>query len=182
MAELGYALEALGQLLWAWPFVRSGLHHAPAVQVDRRARWGILLQGLAFPVVWSSRFWLQPVPGWRVGMAAIWLALASLLSWSAVRALGRNLRVDAALGAEHDLVRSGPYRVVRHPVYTSLFCLLLGQASVVAGWRRLGLALLLMVVGTEIRVRLEDRLLAARFGEAFASFRSRVSAYLPGLR
>ena len=36
-----------------------------------------------------------------------------------------NLRVDAAVGADHELVRSGPYRLVRHPIYTSMLCVIL---------------------------------------------------------
>jgi protein-S-isoprenylcysteine O-methyltransferase Ste14 len=62
--------------------------------------------------------------------------LASLLSWTATRALGRHLRFDAALTPDHQLVRSGPYRLLRHPIYTSMFCLLLGTGFVITPRKR----------------------------------------------
>ena len=42
-----------------------------------------------------------------------------------VGALGRQWRIDAGLNSDHELVQSGPYRIVRHPIYTSMLCLLL---------------------------------------------------------
>ena len=49
-------------------------------------------------------------------------------------------------------------------------------------WPLLLIALTIFLVGTEIRVRAEDRLLSERFGESFATYRSRVRAYIPFLR
>jgi protein-S-isoprenylcysteine O-methyltransferase Ste14 len=49
-------------------------------------------------------------------------------------------------------------------------------------WPQLLAALAIFLVGTEIRVRAEDRLLAGRFGETFTAYRSRVRAYIPFLR
>src|SRR5947207_3171062 len=54
------------------------------------------------------------------------LSTRRFLSWTSARALGRQWRIDAGLNPDHQLVRSGGYGVVRHPIYTSMFCMLLG--------------------------------------------------------
>ena len=119
---------------------------------------------------------------WRASISILLLTLAVLLSWTSVRALGRHLRLDAALSTDHQLVRSGPYRFVRHPIYTSMLCVLLGTGSMISpGWLLL-IALSVFIAGTEIRVRIEDRLLASRFGVEFQEYRRSVSAYVPFIR
>ena len=123
-------------------------------------------------------------PGpWRIVISSLLFVSASILSWTSTRALGRQWRLDAGLNAEHELVRSGPYGVVRHPIYTSMFCMLLGTGLVLATPLVLLLpAILLLLIGTEIRVRVEERLLASRFGDQFLDYQRRVPAYIPFLK
>src|ERR1022692_2239941 len=54
---------------------------------------------------------------WRLALSVSLFALACALSWTAARALGRHLRIDASVDSTHEPVRSGPYRLVRHPIY-----------------------------------------------------------------
>ena len=106
-----------------------------------------------------------------------------MLAWTSTRALGRFWRLEAGLDADHKLVRSGPYRVIRHPVYTSMFCMLLGTGLLLATPLLLLLpSILLMAIGTEIRVRIEDKLLASQFGDEFLDYQRRVPAYIPFLK
>ena len=70
----------------------------------------------------------------------------------------------------------------RHPIYTSMLCILLGTGFMITPWRMLLVASLVFIVGMEIRVRVEDRLLASRFGEQFLAYRRSVPAYVPFLR
>jgi len=80
-------------------------------------------------------------------------------------------------------VRSGPYCVVRHPIYTSMFCMLLGTGLLLATPLLLLLpSIFLFIIGTEIRVRIEDGLLASRFGDQFRDYQRRVAAYIPYLK
>jgi protein-S-isoprenylcysteine O-methyltransferase Ste14 len=90
--------------------------------------------------------------------------------------------VEAGLNADHELVTWGPYRLVRHPIYTSMLLLLLATGSLVTPWPLLLASLVSFLIGTEIRVRVEDRLLAERFGEQFQQYQRRVAAYIPLLR
>jgi protein-S-isoprenylcysteine O-methyltransferase Ste14 len=142
----------------------------------------MFLQGAAYALLWQGKFWEQPLPAWRLVFAGGWLVLASALSWSGARALGRQWRIDAALSAEHQLVMAGPYRIIRHPIYASMMCLLLGTGLMLTPWRLFLLALAFFLTGTEIRVRIEERLLAARFGESFRDYQRSVPAYIPLVR
>jgi protein-S-isoprenylcysteine O-methyltransferase Ste14 len=152
-----------------------------ARKIDKRARWGILLEGIGFALVWQGRFWERD-PGWRLIPAVLLFSLAAVLSWTSITALGQHWRIDAGLNPDHQLVRSGPYSIVRHPIYASMLCLLMGAGLLLAPWALLLAAVVLFVIGTEIRVRIEDRLLAAQFGEEFATYKSSVRAYIPWLR
>jgi protein-S-isoprenylcysteine O-methyltransferase Ste14 len=118
-----------------------------------------------------------------VAASLLLFAAASVLAWTSTRTLGRQWRLDAGLNANHVLVRSGPYRLIRHPIYTSMFCTLLGTGLMLATPLLLLLpSLLLFTIGTEIRVRVEDSLLASRFGDQFQDYRRRVPAYIPFLK
>jgi protein-S-isoprenylcysteine O-methyltransferase Ste14 len=182
MQPYAYVILAVGWLVWIVPFVRARLKAERASQLDRRARWGLPLVGIAFALVWHGPFWERPVQGWRLAGAVCLLASAGVLSWTSTRALGRHWRVDAGLNAEHQLVTWGPYRLVRHPIYTSMLCMLCGTGLLIAKWPLLLAALPLFFMGTEIRVRTEERLLVSRFGEHFREYQRSVPAYIPFLR
>jgi protein-S-isoprenylcysteine O-methyltransferase Ste14 len=176
-----YVILGIGWLLWAVPFIPAffGRSEQKAETVDRRARIGMILEALGYVLLWQGKFWLTAVTPLRLVLSIVFLAFANLLSWTAPRVLGKQWRFDAGLSPDHTLVCNGPYRFLRHPIYTSMFCILLGMGFMVTPLWLFLPAISLFLIGTEIRVRLEDRLLAARFGEEFASYRARVSAYIP---
>ncbi len=165
-------------VLWFSPFLTRFNFRAPQT-TDRRARWGMLLELVAYSILWQGRFWTRSPRGWQIAVSVSFFALANLLSWSGTRALGRQLRVDAAVGADHELVRSGPYRLVRHPIYTSMLCLILATGVLTVSLPLLLASIAVFLIGTEIRVRVEDALLAARFDEQFKDYRSTTRRYIP---
>ena len=169
-------------LLWFVPFPVNGWNTAPAEHKDARARWGLALQIAAYALLFITRFWLRQPELWRMALSVGFFGLAILLSSTAVRALGRHLRFDAALDRDHLLVNFGPYRVLRHPIYTSMLCMLLGTGFLLTPPPLLLIATLVFVIGTEIRVTIEDRLLAWRFRDEFKGYQRTVSAYIPFVR
>jgi protein-S-isoprenylcysteine O-methyltransferase Ste14 len=181
MPKYAYLILIAGISAWFIPFVLAHRRTTAASTVDKRSRWGVLLQLAAFTLLWQGHFWTRQLPPWRLAVCIALFGLAILLSWTSSSSLGRELRVDAALGAEHQLIRSGPYRLVRNPIYTSMLLVLCATAVVVAPWQLFVPSLVLFVIGTEIRVRTEERLLAARFGGEFQHYRKSVPAYIPFL-
>ena len=179
MPAYAYLLIIAGTVVWFYPFVPAHQKTPGAAVVDRRSRWGMLLQLLAYVLLWQGHFWLRQLPAWRVAFSGALFGLAIVLSWSSSRALAGQLRPDAALGADHRLVRSGPYALVRNPIYTSMLLVDCATAVIITPWKLFVPALALFLIGTEIRVRTEEKLLAERFGEEFQSYKRSVPAYLP---
>ena len=179
MPGYAYAVLATGSLIWFVPFLLIKRNTAAPQKLDPRARWGILLVVLADTLLWQNSFWARPLSVWRLGSSLFFLALAALFSRTGARALGRQWRIAAGLNADHQLVRSGPYCVVQHPIYTSTLSLLLGTGFLITPLPVLLIATVLFMVGTEIRVRIEDRLLSSHFGEEFDNHRKSVPAYIP---
>jgi protein-S-isoprenylcysteine O-methyltransferase Ste14 len=104
------------------------------------------------------------------------------LAWAATRHLDKQWRYEAAVIEDHELIQTGPYRWVRHPIYASMLGMLLATGAAWSRWPMFAVGLVVFLVGTEIRVRAEDRLLAERFQDAFTEYRFRVNAYVPFIR
>ena len=181
MPLYAYLLILVGIVLWFYPFVPAHQKTPGASVVNKTSRWGMLLQFLAFTLLWQGHFWLRSLPWWRTAASVSLFALAIALSWASSRALAGQLRVDAALGADHHLVQSGPYALVRNPIYTSMLLVMCAIAVVVTPWKLFLPALMVFVVGTEIRVRTEEKLLATRFEDEFQEYKGNVRSYIPYL-
>src|SRR5690348_16306792 len=110
-----------------------------------------------------------PSQGWRPWAGAI-LTLVGL-SWSVwARAhLGRLWSGTVTLKADHAIIRSGPYAMTRHPIYTGLLIALIG--STVLNATQLGLiGLVLLVFGLHVKIRQEEQLLLGHFGDAYRAY------------
>ena len=182
MIRFPYIILIVGWAVWMLPFLLIRRRSATAHTLDRRARWGIVLQVIALSLLWQNRFWDGSFGYFRVATSFCLFVLAGVLSWTGVRALGRHWRIDAGLNRDHELVRSGPYRVVRHPIYASMLCVLLGTGVMLTPSWLLRASLVLFLIGTEIRIRIEDALLASTFGEEFDDYRRTTPAYIPFVR
>jgi protein-S-isoprenylcysteine O-methyltransferase Ste14 len=170
---------------WAYPFIV----HAPrgqkrqAVTDPFSTAAGFLLQGAAVFLAWACRFSGPAGPGLPRILASMAMGpCAAALAWSAVRRLGRQWRITAGVFHDHELVREGPYRWVRHPIYASLLLLLLSTLLLLTPWPWFGISLALYILGVEIRIHGEERLLAKHFGAEFFQYRAKVRVYIPFVR
>lgn len=132
MHAYDYAILIAGTILWAIPFPLVRSRQKGALSLDRRARWGVALEFIGYTLLWQGSFWTRTLSSWQVSLAIVLFLAASLLSWTASRVLGRHLRVDAALESNHQLICAGPYRWMRHPIYTSMLCVLLATGILIA--------------------------------------------------
>ncbi len=94
-------------------------------------------------------------------------------------ALGRHWRVDAALGIDHKLIQTGIYGVVRHPIYLSMFCILVATGLLITPWPLFLVSVALFAAGTRVRIAYEEQLLSSRFGEEFQKYHRAVPTFLP---
>src|SRR5580698_3734756 len=182
MPVYGYLIVMGGSILWCAPFLLVYSKQKISLTVDRRARWGVILEAVGYSLLWQGSFWNRSPALWQITLSVLLFALACGLSWTATFALGKQLRVDAAVAANHDLIRSGPYRLVRHPIYTSMMCVLAATGVMIATWYLLLAGLAVFLVGTEIRMRTEDALLESRFGDEFRRYKRTVPGFIPFVR
>jgi protein-S-isoprenylcysteine O-methyltransferase Ste14 len=185
MQILGWAVLAASWFAWAWPFIFRAPHNQkrPSITAIGPTRVGLLLECTAICMAFAFRLPPDSPPGpARVLPALILGPMAVVLAWKSVTHLGKQFRVHAGLYEDHELVRTGPYAMVRHPIYTSLLAMLLCSLLLLTPWQWAALALVLFLPGTEIRVHTEDKLLESRFGEEFQRYRRDVWAYVPLVR
>lgn len=177
LVELGLCWVA-----WSLAFVSARKEAAGHKAVVRApaSRWGIFLVGISFALVWS---YVRPA-GFEKSALSLTISMiigppAAALAWAATRHLGKQWRYEAALSEDHELIQTGPYGWVRHPIYTSMLGMLLATGTCWTWWPMFVASVVAFVAGTEIRVQAEDRLLAERFQDVFLAYRARVPAYLP---
>jgi protein-S-isoprenylcysteine O-methyltransferase Ste14 len=126
----------------------------------------------------------RPGPELEVPDPLRWLGLALVVmgvafSLWAIATLGRHYDLELEIHRDHELVRSGPYRFVRHPVYTGLglhfagACLATGNLLLIAG------TLLVTYPALYLRARTEERLLRERFGPAYEEYARQVGMLVP---
>lgn len=129
---------------------------------------GFLFDTLLPPGIWI--FWVG------AGMTAAGLLFTV---WARVH-LGRNWSGVVTLKQDHELITSGPYHLVRHPVYTGLLFAFLGSALARDDWRAV-LALVIAVAALWRKLRMEESWLIEQFGDRYIEYRRRVAALVPGI-
>jgi len=155
--------------------VRPGIGELLA---DRLLLWG----GAMLLMVRGSGLLLRalsagPWEGWAC-LAPVLVGLA-LAVWARLR-LGRNWSPMPALKEAHQLVRAGPYGLVRHPIYAGMLLALAGTALAVGTPAALA-GLAVMAGGLALRIRREEAFLLGRFGDAYRAYRADVPAVVPRL-
>ena len=172
-------------------FLRKKPPSSPDQKRARGSLIGVALQGVSFGIVWGvHRQSFTPIIAGSeaanlVAIAAALLAIVTAISsvWlvtSAVKTLGKEWSITARLLEGHKLATSGPYAYVRHPIYTGMFGMLIATGLAISYWIALLAALAILLAGTIIRVRSEERLLLDAFGEQFENYAKRVPAIVPG--
>jgi protein-S-isoprenylcysteine O-methyltransferase Ste14 len=94
------------------------------------------------------------------------------------RTLAGNWSSDVTFKQGHQLVQSGPYRFVRHPIYTAILLMCLGTA-IAGGSVRQWLGLVMVCIGFCIKLRREEIVMLRHFPEEYPTYRNRVKALVP---
>lgn len=161
----------------------------PDSKRDRSSIPGVLLQALSYAIIWTVRRPLaSPFVSFSktlalvLGIVAIVSAILSVfIVMAAVKTLGKEWSITARVVTDHKLATKGPYRFVRHPIYTGMLGMLIATGIAVSYWPALLVALVVFFLGTAIRIRSEERLLREAFGLEFETYARTVPAIVPGL-
>lgn len=137
---------------------------------------GVAAIGLLVHVSAQSRLW-HTSPAVGVLSDCLVLAGAAFTVWARIT-LGGNWSAEVTFKQDHDLIESGPYALVRHPIYTGLLLMALGTA--IAYGRAIGFALFVSLCGGFWwKARDEERIMSSHFPEAYAEYKTRVRAIVP---
>jgi protein-S-isoprenylcysteine O-methyltransferase Ste14 len=155
---------------------------------DPKSYRGIAIQSVAIFAVWvfhrNDLGPLLPMPQWAmvvILIAAIVIAILSLwLSIAAIRTLGKQWTYVARVIEGHRLITEGPYNLVRNPIYLAMFGALVATGLVFSKWWAFFPAVVVFLVGTWIRIRSEEKLLCATFGQEWTDYTRRAPALFPG--
>lgn len=149
---------------------------------DPRSMHGLLLEGLGFLISFVfARPWSE-ASDWQCAASIGFGVMSVAIAGGALRHLGLQWRIKAVVTDDHQLVTTGPYALMRHPVFASLLSLLIATVLLLNNPLAAVAAVGVCVAGTEIRIRAEDGLLERRFGSTFAEYRGKVNAYIPFVR
>jgi protein-S-isoprenylcysteine O-methyltransferase Ste14 len=140
--------------------------------------FGLLFLRRPIPYL-EARLWTS-TGAWQVSGLAVQVVGLGFAIW-ARSTLGKNWSGRITIGGSQQLVIQGPYRIVRHPIYSGLLLGALGTA-VVAGLARAFLGVLLVLAGVLIKIRREETALRQHFGPDYGEYAARVPALVPGPR
>ena len=187
-ATLSYRQLILG--LWvawlAYWMISAAGNKATRRRESRASRWSYtitLLAGVALiacPRLELGRLSAPLLPDvpWRFRTALALLAAGLLFTvWARVH-LGRNWSGTVTLKEGHELVRTGPYAYVRHPIYTGLIVALLGSA-IACGEPRALIGLALVVLSFVHKLRIEEHFMQQVFPGQYERYRATVPALIP---
>ena len=129
------------------------------------------------PVPWLGERFL-PTGAWCFWSGGAITATGLLFSLWARRRLGRNWSQAVTIKEDHELVTSGPYALVRHPIYSGLLLAFVGTALALGEWRGL-LAVGLVFCVLLRKLRLEEKWMRRLFGASYETYSRRVAALVP---
>jgi len=189
IAKLAWWAGIIGWYAIRYPHQRRS-RRMPVAETRERIREGVLLAisfcGLfAVPAIYVAAgeprladYPFSPALAW-LGAAVFALSLA--LFYRTHRDLGRFWSVTLEIRQTHRLVTSGVYRYVRHPMYSAFFLWALAQALLLPNWIAGFAGLVGFGTLFAFRVRREERMMEARFGDAYRDYAARTRRVIPGV-
>lgn len=145
----------------------------------KATRLGTIIIASGAPASWLYTRFIPYYPGvvW-VGGPLVLVGMVFAV-WARLH-LGGNWSGSVTLKENHELVRTGPYRLVRHPIYTGMLLAVAGTACAIGQVRGvLGFALAFYALWHKSRI--EERLMIDTFGESYRNYRTQVKGLIPFL-
>jgi protein-S-isoprenylcysteine O-methyltransferase Ste14 len=168
---------------WAITWLRVKPTKAREKSVDRLIT--VVVVVAAYELLFAR--WLRIGPlGLRFVPQELWIAylgialscVGTAISIWARYCLGEYWSARVTLKEGHQLIRSGPYAFIRHPIYTGMLLACCGTALVVGEWRGI-LAVVLLCAAHSRKAMREERMLAQEFGDQYTAYRHSTGFLLP---
>ncbi len=163
--ERGYSRRAIrGEVKMGWSFVIFHILHtliylgalAEVWLRPGRLMWPLLVAGV---VLWAGSTWLR---------------------LAAIRTLGNFWSLDLEIRKEHEFIRQGIYRRMRHPAYAAIMVEVVAIPLAASAWWTMAIPVCLYIPLILARWWEEEKQMVAKFGESYARYRREVPAFWPG--
>jgi protein-S-isoprenylcysteine O-methyltransferase len=185
-----YALVFWVIYLWAflpeWKIVRGGLEGGKRAGSKDSGSMRVLLGGMwvtlviAYPIAFVKA-WSFP-GNWQLPLfvgGVLMIFVGSLLRRYCWRTLGEYFTGDVRATPDQPVIRSGPYRLVRHPSYTAGMMMFIGIGLALGSWFSLALLTIAAYATYSYRVIVEERVLLDALGEPYAAYMKERKRFIP---
>lgn len=167
-------------------------HRSSTVPIvkDRKDRLEVVLLTFAWiafflPLLWIvtplfafAEYPLHPLP---FILGTLLLAFGLWLFHRSHTDLGTNWSITLQMRENHQLIKHGVYRSIRHPMYLALLIFALGQALVIPNWFVGPFDAIVMVVLVALRVGREEQMMREEFGQDYVTYSAETKRLLPGI-
>jgi len=187
----------IGKILWlaglvCWcairyvPYRRSR-RIATVIERDRDREWvlmlisflGMILVPLVFAATGEPRFADYAATAPQIALGAVLCAAAMWVFWRTHKELGRNWSATLEVRERHELVTTGIYGSVRHPMYAGYWLWMAAQALLLANWIAGPVGIVAFAIHFFMRIGREEEMLRQRFGDAYGAYAARTSRIIP---
>jgi protein-S-isoprenylcysteine O-methyltransferase len=185
-----YAVVFWAVYVWAflpeWKIVKGGIEGAKGPDSKDSGSMRVLLGGmwiallLAFPLAFVRAWSFAPgaqLPTFAVGLSI--LILGSLLRRYCFRTLGQYFTGDVRARADQPVIRTGPYRLIRHPSYTAGIMMFVGIGVALGSWFSFVLLAIASIATYAYRVTIEERALLDTIGEPYRDYMRETKRFIP---
>ena len=135
--------------------------------------------GTAAQAVSAARIRL-PEP-WLLGVSLLLLVSGLVIRWAAILTLGRFFSTSVSIHQEHRLVRTGLFRLIRHPSYSGLLLLFLGMGLSFGNWLSFAVIVVPFLAALLYRIQVEESSLVDAFGQDYLEYCKATKRLLPGI-
>src|SRR5271163_2012814 len=130
------------------------------------------------PLLSFANYPLHPI---AFAIGAVVLCLGIWLFYRSHADLGKNWSISLEIREDHQLVTSGVYRLIRHPMYSAIFLQALAQSLLLSNWIAGPPCLLAFLLMLAFRIDREEQMMLKKFGDTYADYMNRTNRLIPHL-
>jgi len=150
---------------------------------DRGSRF-LIVGGILLSIVIAFIFaglGITILPGWVLYAGSILMLAGIAVRQYAIAVLGGFFSQSVGIQKGQKVVKSGPYRLVRHPSYTGSLLIITGVGLALRSWAAVLVILLLVGSALGYRIRMEEKVLATELGDEYEQYRKTTKYLIPHL-
>jgi protein-S-isoprenylcysteine O-methyltransferase Ste14 len=140
----------------------------------------ISFEGSWLPVIFRHGQIMNP-GNWMTWVGVLFMIAGVVFRWYAISRLGKFFTATIQIQKDHQIIKAGPYRYLRHPSYSGILILTIGNGVALSNWISLLLCIALPAIGIIKRISVEEKELYLHFGEPYREYRKKTWRLIPFL-